>query len=410
MAYGQRFVKTFNTANEAYNANLNDVHTNIVILYRSSTNDGGGGEFWYERNSTISTNLGTVWGNVNGGRLFRKWDTAVYPQWFGADDSCTADAAPATQAAINFASRPTYGWQASSGERYATNQPYVGAFEVVLQGCFAYYSPVNVNGGVDFHGAKRGSAAGDYGANALIQVRHGGHGLVYDVAGDGTSYRTPTIRDLFLTGYSETYQQNKKNITGVSSRTVFTVADADAPPTLDDQTIWRASNTCFFFDNEGAYLGSGRILSTSSSLGTTTVTLDAGSDVYTSVNGSAGNLLTTACKVVWPVRITDEALGGVSVFNDPASAGSCAIYLKNTYGGVFGIPKIENIFATRFHAGLRLGPNFLGAQNVSLKDLRFVNSRFAGIATPRPIHTVDMFFRAAWMSVVTTNLTSALRV
>lgn len=391
-AYGQRFVKTFNSAAEAYNANLSDVHTNIVILYRSSTNDGGGGEFWYEKNSTTSTNLGMVWGNVNGGRLFRKWDKVINPQWFGADDSCTADAAPATQAAINFAARPTYGWQSANGERYATNQPYVGSFTVDAQGCFAYYSEIAINGGVTFRG-KKGSGSGDYGAHTLIQVRHGGHGFVFDVAGDGTSYRTPTLSDLYMTGYSETYQQNKKSITGVTSRTIFTVADADAPPTLDDQTIWRASNTCFFFDNEGAYLGSGRILSTSSAAGTTTVTLDSGSDVYSSVNGSAGNLLTTTCKVVWPTRITSEALGGVSVFNDPASAGSCAIYLKNTYGGVFGIPRIENIYASRFHAGLRIGPNYLGAQNVSFKDLRFSYCRFAGIATPRPIHAADMFFQ-----------------
>ena len=359
---------------------------NITINGWSADQDGRGGEWWYDYGATTTTNTGMVvaWG---GGRLYRRWDTEIDPKWFGANESCGADASEAVQAAIDFAADPTYGWQQSSGEAAQTS------FTVRLNGCNALYSSVELKGAVEVTGAKRGSGAGDYGANAIIQVRHGGHGFTWNGATDAPKYRTPTLRDVFMTGYSETYQQNKKAINLVTSRTVFRVADADAPPTLDDATIWSSSNTCFFFDNEGGYLGSGRIASTSSSGGNTTVTLATGSDVYTSVNGSAGNLLTTACKVVWPVRITDEAVGGVSVFNDPSSAGSCAIFLKNTIGSVFGIPRIENVYAVKFHAGLRIGPNLLGAQNGGFKDLKFSYSRFAGISTPRPIHTADMFFQ-----------------
>jgi hypothetical protein len=359
---------------------------NITINGWSAEQDGRGGEWWYDYGGTTTTNTGMVvaWGS---GRLYRRWDTEIDPKWFGANESCGADASAEVQAAIDFAADPTYGRQLGSGEAGQTS------YTVRLTGCYAFYSSVALKGGVEVTGAKRGSGAGDYGANAMVQVRHGSHGFTWDGATDAPKYRTPTLRDVFMTGYSETYQQNKKSINLVTSRTSFRVADADAPPTLDDATIWSSSNTCFFFDNEGGYLGSGRIASTSSSGGNTTVTLATGSDVYTSVNSSAGNLLTTTCKVVWPVRITDEAVGGVSVFNDPSSAGSCAIFLKNTIGSVFGIPRIENVYAVKFHAGLRIGPNLLGAQNGGFKDLKFSYSRFAGISTPRPIHTADMFFQ-----------------
>lgn len=359
---------------------------NIVVNGWSTEQDGRGGQWYYDYGATTTTNTGMVvaWGS---GRLLRKWDKEVDPKWFGANESCGADATTALQAAIDFAADPTYGWQASTGQSQQTG------FTVLLPGCYITSADLIPKGAVEIRGTKRGSGSGDFGANGIIHVKHGGNGFTWDVATDAPLYRSPTIRDLYFTGYSETYQQNKKAITGVTSRTVFTVADADAPPTLDDPTIWASNNTCFFYDNEGAYLGSGRIASTSSAAGTTTVTLATGSDVYTSVNASVGNKLTTACKVAWPTRITAESAGGVGDFNDPSASGSCAIFLKNTTGSVFGIPRIENIYANRFHAGIRIGPKLLGAQNGGFKDFRFSYSRFAGIATPRPPNTADMFFQ-----------------
>lgn len=387
-AKAQRYIKTYTTASEAWAANLNDVHTNIYIMGRTSANDGGGGMFWYEKNATTSTNLGMVWGNKYSGRLFRVWDSEVDPKWFGANESCGADASTGLQAAIDFAADPTYGRQQIMGEEGQTS------FRVRLTGCYDLRATIIPKGAVEITGDKEKSTAGDYGAYAILHIRHGGHGIYWDTGQMLTNgYRTPTLRNLVFTGNGERYQQNKKAITGVTSRTVFTVADADAPGILDDNTIWQSNNTCFFYDNEGAYLGSGRILSKSSSLGTTTVTLATGTDVYTSVNGSAGNLLTTACKVVWPVRITDESSGSIGDFNDPAASGSCAIYIKHSFANVIGIPRIEGIFATRFHAGLRLPPKMLGGQNGGFKDFVFIGSHFAGIATPRPPNTADMFFQ-----------------
>lgn len=392
-ALGQETAKVVDTLDQLLTRTPSKLGT-WKTLGGSSTNDGRGGEFWYDPSATTATNRGMVFKPTNSnGRWLRVWDKKIDPRWFGADDSCAADATTAVQEALDFAARPTYGWQKLSGQAVnVTNNN--SAFSVELAGCYEFSAPLLVRGGVELAGLKRASGAGDYGAHAILHIKHGGHGIIVDFNADPAElFRQPTVRDLFGVGYSETYQQNKKPITGVTSRTVFTVADANAPGTLDDQTIWASSNTCFFFDNEGAYLGCGRIASTASSSGTTTVTLASGSDVYTSINGSAGNLLSTNCTVVWPARPTDEAVNGVSAFNDPSASGSCFIYLKNTYAGVGAIPLIENIFATRFHAGIRIGPNLLGGQTGGMRNLKFQNCRFAGIATPRPIHTTDLFMQ-----------------
>lgn len=100
-AYGQRFVKTFNTIDEAYNANLKDVHTNIFILGRSAVNDGGGGLFYYDSSST-TTNLGLVFGNTRGGRVKRVYTPGyVEAAWFGAKGDPSTDSTAAIQGAID---------------------------------------------------------------------------------------------------------------------------------------------------------------------------------------------------------------------------------------------------------------------------------------------------------------------
>jgi len=387
-AHGQRFVKTFNTADEAWNANLNDVHTNIFILHRSAVNDGGGGQFWYEKNATTATNLGAVWGNKNGGRLFRVWDKEIDPRWFGADDSCAAAATVPVQAAIDFASRPTYGWQNLSGQ--STSGTNNTAFKVNMDGCFWFDSTIYVRGGVEISIPKSGAIAGDYGAHGNIQSKHGGHTFVVDYNGDPIGFfRQPTFKNLFITGYSETYKTGKKTITGVTSRTVFAVADVDAPPTIEDPALAASNNTCLFYDQEGGYIGSGRVVSTSSAAGITTITLQTGSDVYTSVNGSAGNLLTTACKVAWWNRVSEESISGITDFNDPS--GICAIFVKNLGSAMGTVPKIEDVYITRFDTGIRIGPRILGGGQ-AIKDVRTVRCRFAGLSFPRPYNTTDVEF------------------
>lgn len=396
-AYGQRFIQTFNSADDAWRANLKSVHTNLFIAYRTSTNDGGGGQFWYDPAATTATNLGTVWGNQYGGRIFRVWETEVLPQWFGANDSITADAAPGLQAAIDFAARPTYGWQGFAGQNAGTNNSltaqYNGSFKVKAIGAFALYSTVRVKDGVLLEG-KPGSASGDFGGHTIFHIWHGGTGLELDVNTTASGSRIAGIKDLHLATLAHRYQPNKKTITGVASRYQFTVADADAPPTLDDLQIRPANNTCFFYDNNGEYLGSARVNSFSSSAGTTTVNLaQDGTDAYTSINGTPGGLLTTACKVVWPVRVSNEFSSIAGTFNDPALAGVVAINVKNSHASqVIGSPLLDNIFCWGFHTAYRFGPGivFSGAR---YSDLRSNGSKFAGMAHARAENTSDLVVR-----------------
>lgn len=98
----QRYVKTFNTLDDAYRANLKDVHTNLFVLGRSAVNDGGGGSFFYDGSSSTTTNLGTVFGNVNGGRVKRVCPPGyVEAAWFGAKGDPSIDATAAIQSAID---------------------------------------------------------------------------------------------------------------------------------------------------------------------------------------------------------------------------------------------------------------------------------------------------------------------
>lgn len=370
-------------------------NTNRVSVYlegRLAPNDSGKGWFDYDATSTVETNLGMVFAPASGvGRYLRRWETEVFPQWFGADANNGADAAPAIQAAMNFASAPSYGWQRLQGG--ATNSTY----SVVLAGAFRLQSPLYFRP-VELRGAKHGSSWGDYNANATLNVVHGGHGIIVDMVSDSPKFRMGSIRDLYMTGYSETYQQNKRSITGVTSRFVFDVANADAPPILDDPVLWGSHNTCFFYGPDGEYLGSARISSftASASPGMTQVTLaNDGTDLYSSINGTPGAKLTTACKVVWPVRITDESAPayGIDDFNDPAAAGSCAIFIKSTsatYPNLVGNILLSDLYMDRFHCGIRYGPKMVGID--ALNNIRTVRNKFAGISWPRPLNSTDAFY------------------
>lgn len=56
LAHGQRFVRTANTLDQLLALNPNDVHTNALVLGRSSVGDGQPGIWSYDRNSTTATN------------------------------------------------------------------------------------------------------------------------------------------------------------------------------------------------------------------------------------------------------------------------------------------------------------------------------------------------------------------
>lgn len=364
------------------------------VLNRSTANDGGGGWFYFDSSSSVARDGNMVAAPATGtGRFLREWDTEIRPQWFGASDSMTSDASSALQAAIDFAARPTYGWQGYAGQSSTPLSPddltkYNGCFKVKCVGAFALYSTVYLRDGVLLEG-KPGSSSGDFGGNTIFHIWHGGIGFVVEVNRVSNGNRIGGMRDLTFACLAHTYQPNKKTITAVTDRFTFKVADADAPPTLDDTTIRPANNTCFFYDPNGEYLGSARISSTSSSAGQTAVNLfNDGTDAFSSINGTSGGALTTSCKVVWPVRVSDEytSLGS---FNDPGLAGTVAVSVRNTSSAsVNGTPLMENLHAWGFHSAFRFGPGILWS-GAPMRDLRSGRHKFAGISFARPDNTTD---------------------
>lgn len=353
----------------------------ILDGYRSA-NDGGRGEFEFDPASTAATNTGTCFKPASGaGRWLRIYGQEINPLWFGADPTGVSDSTAAIQAALDFARRPSHGWAATSGE-----SSQVSLAVVVPSGCFQTTAPLYVNG-VEFRG-KRGSIGGDFGAHTIFHSKHGGHFLVADVASsptNGCSY----IGDLFIVGYHETYQTNKRSLAFASTnRLQIKVSDSDAP-TLGSE-VPRASYA-FFYDDQGRYLGSGRVDSTSSASGITTCFMQSGTDVYSTV-AAGGGFLRATDKVVFSPLITDETGPGgiVGTFVDPAAAGPCAIYVRNTHATAnLPTPIVENIYATRFFCGLRIGPSLVGGR---MGNLVFVNNRFAGIACAREFNATDLHF------------------
>lgn len=366
--------------------------TEFFAQSRAAIGDGGEGMYWYDSSSSITAIPGLVIAPASGGgRFLRHYGNVIDPaRDMGADNTGATDSTTILQAAIDFASDPTYGWAMSAG-----SEGKLG-LGVGLLGAFKVTAPLSLHGAVDLHGIKRGSRANDYSQYALIQNMHGGHCLVYDIKTDEASgnFRIPSIRNLNLTGYSETYQQNKKSIAVVTSRTVFEVAAADAPAGVDLIPEYAANNTCFFFDDQGAYLGSGRIASIGTSGSNKVITLEAGTDAYTSINATSGGKLTTACKVVFAPLVTEESYAGITDFYDPASAGSCGIFLKNTRtSGLSSLPIIENVYINRFHCGIRFGPRYVGGSFVA--DISVQYCRFAGMAWPRTPNVTDHFFNGS---------------
>jgi len=354
----------------------------IFVGGLATDGDGGGGWFTYDStNSITSDGYMVVAPNSGPGRYLRVYGQEINPLWFGADPTGVADSTTAIQAALDFAKNPTYAYASTSGE---TAQSSLAV--VVPSGSYKTTATLTVNG-VEFRG-KKGAIGGDYGAHTIFHSKHGGHFMLIDVASSPTNGAC-YVGDLFIVGYHETYQANKKSLAFASTnRLQIKVADADAP-TLGSE-VPRASYA-FFYDNQGRYLGSGRVDSTSSSGGITTCFMQSGTDVYSTVT-SGGGFLRATDKVVFSPLITDETgpSGIVGSFVDPAAAGPCAIYLRNTHAtAVLPPPIVENIYATRFHCGLRIGPSIIGGR---MGNLIFVNNRFAGIAAPRDFNTTDFHF------------------
>lgn len=346
--------------------------TEFYVRCGATLGDGGEGSFWFDNSASTTVITGMVIAPASGaGRFFRKYDGVVNAHWFGAKGDFTADDTAALQAAINFAETPTYGPQS-----YATTFSENASIAVYIpSGSYTTSSTLTFTA-CEIYG--KSGADQSFFNHTVIHCKHGGHCFTW--LSDPVSQGTGSLHDICGLGYSETYQQNKISITSVSSRTVFNVDPSSSPSAFSGH-----ANLCFFFDDEGTFLGHGVIGSVNT--GTGQVTLLTGTDSYATVSG-AGGFLTTTCKVVFTPTIPVEV--GITNFLDPASAGSCFLWMKDTsVASNAKIPRVYNIVAKLFHCGIRMPPGGLAG---FFSNLQLIFMRFASTCVPSPARTADSFW------------------
>lgn len=352
--------------------------TEFYVRCYATIGDGGEGSFWFDNTSAATAVPGMVIAPASGtGRFFRKYNGEVNVKWFGARGDYITDDTAALQAAITFAEAPTYGAQ-----YYTTTFANNSAISVYIPaGSYTTSSTLTFTACEIY-----GKAGGDqsFFNQTVIHCKHGGHCFTW--LSDPTNFRVGSLHDICGLGYSETYQQNKIAITSVTSRTVFDVDPANSPSTFSGH-----SNICFFFDNEGTFLGHGVIGSVNT--GTGQVTLLTGTDSYATVTG-AGGFLTTTCKVVFTPTIANEV--GITNFLDPASAGSCFLWMKDTHPSATAkLPHVYNVIAKQFHCGIRLPPGGLGGM---MRNLQLIFMRFAATCVPVAARSADTFWTDCYFS------------
>lgn len=347
--------------------------TRVRLDACASTEDGGGGWFTYHSSgalATLTTNLGMVIAPAAGtGRYVRDFDPVINARWFGARGDGTNDDTAAIQAAIDFASAPSYGWPAGSG--------LTTKLSVYLPpGKYRTTSPILIKG-VELFGRHGG---GDWTANTWLLSDHAGDCLVVNY-GDSTA--APRLHDFHLYSQDRTYITTKA-ITAVASRTNFTVAIGDLP-THTPRSIWPYYGFASFYDDQANWLGCAPVQSINT--GTGQVTLATDWDNYATVS-SSGGLLRTVDRVVFPASVTE---GGITV---PDSSQSRGINLKNTSAGAAFFPWIERVHIVGFHTGIRLGLRGLSGR---FRDLT-INARFAAVYCPDAQYVTDNFWDGIFIS------------
>ncbi len=370
---GQQVVDSW-AALAALNGSTIPNGTEFYVRCGATLGDGGEGDFWFDNTATTTVITGMVIAPASGtGRFFRKYDGVVNARWFGAKGDFNTDDTAALQAALAFASKPTYGWANTAGQNYSALELYVPTGSYKVTGTLKNY-------GVRFFG-KSAHHSGNYNSDTLFFSQHSGHFMTFDYGGtDGplgvADYRLGSIEDVNIEGYPETYPGTKISITAVTDRLEFFVAPASVP-TLD--TGAPQMNVAFFYDNQGRWLGSGQISAADG--GTGKITLVSGTDVYATVSGS---VLRTSDKVVFTPIIAAETT--LTNFADPASSGPCGVFMKCSYNGSGHGPTVRNVLISNFHVGIRVGPGLLERR---VSDIRIQQCKYAGILYPREWYSTD---------------------
>ena len=300
----------------------------VNLLGRAAIGDGGGGTFILDATDTTTpVDNGMVFADAATGKRYkRQWSgEAVNSIWFGADPSGTTDSTEAIQAAINFASNPTYGPKnntVNSGGKVFTPAGLYRITQLRMTNLAEFYgvaSPVqNADLGTTFR--QTNFFVGD-----AIQI-----------------YGNPFLHQFRLYGQSEDNVTNVVAVTGVTSRSQFTVATNTLPTFNAAGASYPYYGHCWFYDSNTNYMGSGWVQTINFTSGL--VTLRTNSDLYATFTTNSG-LLDTSTKVIFTPLSTVGSHTGY--YSAKATAGNVGICHKTS-----GYVRLDTVKIQKFFVGM----------------------------------------------------------
>ena len=362
-AMAQRFVKTFDTIDQMLAANPRDIHTNAITLGRTAVSDGGGGRFYYDANSSATTNRGTIFkpNSANGRWLRVVTDSVVNVKWFGALGDGTTDDTAAIQAALD--------WRDQSTGKPGT--------VIVPAGRFRANSLLMTGGRLTGVGnVERGSDVVSLTSSVIEQITGATGDLIRVNSQSGGGGPSVIIEDLLLLGHPEANLRDPMNITAVyaGDRLHFDVASAPVIEGAKGSQPYLGFGA--LFTDENRYLGTFMLQSFTTNgaggVATNTINIATGTDAYATVNGET--ILRTGFKVCFPQSTTWYS-GGASMGSRSFShmAGYSAIVLWDSDECT-----VRNCKLVNWHAGL-----VVDSPSVVVDGLETYNCHLSGmIAEP----------------------------
>lgn len=341
-------------------AKLNAFGDGAVVTTSGYTTagDGGGGDYYIDKSDTSSAdNGGSVIVSADGIRCKIITGDTLDIRRFGASTG-SSDNSSAIQAAI----------------LYSENAPGITPFVFVPTGIFQCTSRLTLTSAkLVGKVSSLTRYTGDNQSVLSFTINPATYNEAILLNPTSNSTGQPAVTDLWLLNTNRDATIAKKTITGVTTRTSFTVAAADAPTVPTDPTWYPYYGYAFFYSPGGQYLGSAVMSNISTAAGTTTITLDSNYDWFATPTSGA-NKLTTSCTVVFaPLSTTVDPKN----YPDPSRVGLCGIRLGGSGG--LGVT-VDNVGFVDFFYGLAFGITPTGTTySPRLGNLQFTHPVFTGM-------------------------------